>query len=120
MKRAPCWNPEQLKELGALAGKKSCKDIGILLGRSKDAVKHKINELGLPKFAITFEQKHEAATKPKAPRGPMIARFKNHAAAAEREIKAQTRSLTVIEWCPQCFSPVSNWQEHFERQGHKR
>ncbi len=35
-------------------------------------------------------------------------------------LRQMERGGTCIEWCPQCFAPVSNWTEHFERMGHRR
>jgi hypothetical protein len=126
LKRAPFWSPEQLEELNALAGKKSCAQIGKIVGRTKDAVRHKINELGLSQFALSFEAQQKAKTKPKdvPKKPPLVARFKNHAAAAKKEEQARRQIYhqepTKIEWCSTCYAPVSNWGEHFERTGHRR
>lgn len=119
MKRTPNWTPEQLDELKKYAGALPCSQIGKMLGRSKDAVKNKITSLDLPRFVVTFEVRQKAPTKSKttpSPREPLVALYKNHT----KRFVTQEDASTRIEWCPQCFSPVSNWQEHFERLGHKR
>lgn len=46
---------------------------------------------------------------------PMFALYKNHEAAARKEMKVEAPSK--LEWCKTCGSPVSNWQEHTQRQG---
>lgn len=116
MKQPPNWNTEEIEKLKTLAGTMSSSKIGKLLGRTKDAVKNKIIFLDLPRFAITFEVHQKKAP---APKEPMMALYKNHAAEARR-LLPRLMAPTKIEWCPECHSPVSNWAEHEERQGHRR
>jgi hypothetical protein len=40
--------------------------------------------------------------------------------AVMRATPSELGIRTRIEWCPQCRAPVSNWQEHYERMGHRR
>lgn len=126
MTQSPNWTLVQVEELKRLAGTIPCSQIGKILDRTKDAVKNKINSLGLPRFGLTFEHQQKAIKKPKQVkvvepipvREPMVALYQNHEAAAKKVTR--TEVMSRIEWCPQCYSPVSNWAEHFERQGHKR
>lgn len=34
--------------------------------------------------------------------------------------KPEYIKVARVEWCPKCHAPVSNWQEHYERMGHRR
>lgn len=126
------WTDEQIEQLKQLAGTMSSKDIGAIVGRSRDAVKNKIEGMGLPRFG--------AIGKPKTPRHrvrgqkaesqpvkvepartePMLSLYKNHEAAARAARRVKGESPSRLEWCKVCHSPVSNWQEHEERQGHGR
>lgn len=133
------WTAEQIEQLKTLAGTISSKDIGLIVGRSKDAVVNKMAAMGLPRFAVTFDNKTEAPKKrvrekkpekkpapvktaPARPvrTEPMQARFKNHEAAAKAERAKAPATPSRIEWCKMCGAPVSNWIEHEERQGHGR
>lgn len=127
--QSPNWTLEQIEELKRLAGTMSSSQIGKVLGRSKDAVKNKITTLGLPRFATTFQVQQKALTKPKQekvieptpppPPEPMVALYQNHEAVAKKSL-IRPDMTSRIEWCPECCAPVSNWAEHFERQGHRR
>lgn len=127
MTQSPNWTLAQTEELKKLAGTMPCSQIGKILDRTKNAVNNKIAILGLPRFATTFQgqqkalkkPKHVKVVEPKSVKEPMVALYKNHEAAAAKLV-TRTEVPSRIEWCPQCYSPVSNWAEHFERQGHKR
>lgn len=34
--------------------------------------------------------------------------------------RMDVQSVSRIEWCGDCGAPVSNWDEHYERMGHRR
>ena len=126
------WTPEQVDTLKQYAGKMSSKQIGALIGRSKNAVKNKLAAMDLSRFAVETKPKVikkrirkpkpkpvKVAPAPAPEKPPMVSRFKNHEAEARKSLPHHD-GPSKIEWCPQCYSPVSNWAEHFERLGHRR
>jgi hypothetical protein len=105
------WTPEKIEVIRQF---KSATEAAKRLGIGKDAVLRRakrsgiiLKETRIPSIVkqapvrVRTAQKHVPAVK---------ARYKR-SGSAER---------SRIEWCPRCGSPVSNWQEHFERLGHKR
>jgi hypothetical protein len=48
------------------------------------------------------------------------ARGLHRGTAVVRSTPSELGIRTRIEWCPQCHAPVSNWQEHHARMGHRR
>lgn len=48
--KSSLWSDMEIAQLKELAGTMSCPNIAAQIGRSADAVKNKINRLGLPKF----------------------------------------------------------------------
>lgn len=105
---APLWTDDQVKQLQKLAGKKTCTEIGKIVGRSKHSVKNKILSMDLPRYSATLKAQQAMAPA----REPMIALYKNH---NPKKPVGTSEVHTKLEWCPECRSPVSNWMEHRER-----
>jgi hypothetical protein len=128
------WTENEIEILKEFSSKKTAREIGAIVGRSKNAVNNKISLMKLPalvvpcneasKYRVYNKKEPAMLVKPKPPKkqkDPLVARFKNHEAAAKTERRlAAPPSPTRIEWCKTCHSPVSNWVEHQERQGHGR
>ena len=91
------WTPEQVE---ALRECKSATEASKRLGKSRKAVLNKARKLGY----VFPEQVHRET--PSATRKP---EKKSLPAKKTKEYKS------TLVWCPTCHSPVSNWDEHFER-----
>lgn len=100
--RKPFWKAEQLEALRRCDGG-TVEAAMAATGRSARAVEHKARELGMTLHG--YRRSHSYV---KAP--------------AVRPAKMPKRVVVIsrVEYCPKCHAPVSNWQGHFERTGHRR
>jgi hypothetical protein len=105
------WTPERIEVIRQF---KSASEAAETLGIGKDAVLRRakrsgiiLKETRIPSIVKQAPVRFRTAQK----RVPAVkARYKR-SGSAER---------SRIEYCPTCHSPVSNWQEHFDRMGHRR
>jgi hypothetical protein len=99
----PNWTALDLDALRGMEGL-TVAEAAVKLGRTEKAVRWKAQQLGLTLRREVFVRakrvRRESSGKP--------------------PLRAAERHRTCIEWCPECYAPVSNWQEHFERMGHRR
>lgn len=105
------WTPERI-EVIRQAG--SAKEAAKILGIGKDSVLRRAKRSGI----ILKETRILSADK-KAPQRIRTAQ-KRVPAAKARYKRSGYEERSRIEYCPQCGSPVCDWQGHFERLGHRR
>jgi len=105
------WTEEQLATLRAMAGSVPVERIAEATDKSARAVRWKAQQLGL-----SLRQKGSPALRrPRVDPRPERAREN-----APRKKRLRVEVASHIEWCKECGAPVSNWQQHFERVGHRR
>jgi hypothetical protein len=129
MQQSKLWTPNEIATLRKLVAKHNFAEIGKQVNRSKDSVRHKVIQLGLERPYNPVKPN----TTPKVRRPVLVANKEpkkpaGHAWRAKpignrpppnKEAK-YIHSLHFVEYCPQCYAPVSNWQEHRIRLGHRR
>lgn len=73
------------------------------------------------KLALAPEPEKSARARPRENNGTAGHPWKTPRREAPQTLSGERfLQQSVIEWCPECFAPVSNWQEHHERMGHAR
>lgn len=114
------WTEKEITALHKLAGTMSSPAIGKELKRSGDSVKNKLKNLGLPSFAP--KKMDKPAPLPVAPKVVKGSAWRGMAIVNAKPLRKKevVASRGYVEYCTQCFAPVSNWSEHFERIGHRR
>lgn len=115
----PKWTDEQIAQLKKLSKTVSAPEIARMIGKTRDAVKNKIERLGLPKFDPYAEPETEpivVAPEPVQASSRTIPAYSGPP-LRKKEVRG---AIGTIEWCGQCGSPVSNWTEHADRLGHRR
>ena len=123
------WTEEEITRLRDLAGKHSAREISTILGRGYHGISKKIRQLSLPRWVKPVKERPVRVRKPvkaKVEPKPVQARptpVPKPVAVPVVLYKPEKKRPAVhgqLEWCSQCFAPVSNWQEHFQRLGHRR
>lgn len=123
------WAPQELATLKKLANKHSFSEIGKQLNRSKSAVRHKIISLGIERPLNPAKPQVSKPPKPVllTPKEPKKSNrgnnWRNNSIIKRPAPKKEPKSIhsqNYVEYCPQCYAPVSNWQEHRIRLGHRR
>lgn len=123
MTQSNIWTEHEIAKLRQLSGTMSSAEIGKILGRTKDAVKSQRNRWGLPSYVRVYgtpTETVEAApvSLPVAPKAvPVVLR---KVSGPPLRQKAPSREWPPLEYCPECGAPVSNWEEHHQRMGHRR
>lgn len=110
------WTPKEIEELKTLRKGRGPTEIGKLLNRSRDSVRHKLRWLKEKGIA-------EAPGGPvSAPEGKWTHPFQAPIATAPKPKvrKGTTSEHGSLEWCQTCGAPVSNWGEHTMRIGCQR
>jgi hypothetical protein len=135
----PQWTEEQESTLRALAGQ-PLSVIAPQVGRTREAVRKHAARLGVrlgaeprraraPKPERVCVERVKAVREPRAARtakAPRPDRVRVVKAPAVRLAKEPARKVvrrevvSRIEYCRECGAPVSNWEQHFERLGHRR
>jgi len=105
------WSEPLIEKLKTLGPTMTAKAFREKYGLAKDSVYNHAK-----KFKIKFLLEPRTPKK-KNPVGD--GKRVTKAMPAERKRYAKKEPCR-IEWCSTCGSPVSNWQEHFERLGHRR
>jgi AraC-like DNA-binding protein len=105
------WTAEQLDLLRHMAGHAFAERIAKATGRTARAVQQKAEKLGLPlkQHGVRLERRSRVDQR------AACAREK-----APRRRRPRPEFVAQLEWCKQCGAAVSNWQQHFERMGHRR
>jgi hypothetical protein len=114
------WTPEEIERLKQLAGTMSCKQIGKELGRSKDAVKNKISTFKLPSYTsvlLAHAKVEKKRIRKKVVKESSVARREPMQSIYRNPKLIKTETVSRLEWCKTCHSPVSNWEEHRSRLG---
>jgi hypothetical protein len=107
----PRWSAEDDAALRELAGVSGVQYLAERLGRTEGSVRKRLEHLGV-------RARREARVKATAP-----VRARKGGVALRREepkrVRMGSAAATCMEWCV-CGAPVSNWDEHYERMGHRR
>jgi hypothetical protein len=123
------WTEEELTRLKELAGTMTARQIGEKIGRGYHGISKQLRKLGLQTWKPPVKEVPVRLPKPvkakvenKAPEPkpkPVAKPAQAPVALRKKEVK---RPLIhgEVEWCPECFAPVSNWNEHYQRLGHRR
>ena len=126
------WTEKQNQQLRDLAPTHTATQIAALIGRSRSSVWSKAHVLGVEPVREGLRPPKRLARAPKPPKaapGPKLCRPRKAAASTPRKTKAAPAKAAVpirkptppqLEYCPTCHAPVSNWQEHYKRMGHRR
>jgi len=112
------WSDMELNQLKELAGQFSAVYISAQIGRSVEGVRKQIKKLGLKSFVSTPPKPHPAAsrTPPERKEKPKPV-DPYHKPLAVREARVKHISYPPLEYCMNCHSPVSSWQDHESRMG---
>lgn len=115
------WTEEEVKQLRKLAKTMPTPEIAIIMGRSRDSVKNKMDRAWIPRF-IPPKAIETPAEMPEVVIEPVVVASVPEIKEDPKPVlhKPVVRDYSVIEWCPECHSPVSNWTDHQQRLGHKR
>jgi hypothetical protein len=133
------WPPEQVARLRELAGHHSAREISKILNRGYHGVSKQIRKQGLPRWIPPVKARPPKPPKAVAPKvekkapepkpvpvakpAPSPVRIKTYVEpSVPLRQKEPKRSVIKgeVEWCSVCGSPVSDWQGHFERLGHRK
>jgi hypothetical protein len=114
------WTEEESERLRGLAGRVTAARAAELLGRTAFAVRGKALRMGIP-FKREPRPKRESVERRLVKR-EIARQAAPSATAACRPARVRDRRMEVsrVEWCGECHAPVSNWQQHYERMGHRR
>lgn len=116
--RTNIWTEHEIARLKQLSGTMSSSEIGKILGRTKDAVKAQRNRWGLPSFIPAYARASEVVQA--APEPPKTSPVALRQAPKPPLRQKAVRIEGTVEYCPECHAPVSNWDDHFYRSGHKK
>ena len=105
------WTPEKIE---FVRQSKSAASVSRILGIGKDSVLRIAKRSGI----ILEETRVHTEPKQATQRTREAQKRVPTKTATYRRSGREERSR--IEYCPVCHSPVSDWQGHFERQGHRR
>lgn len=102
------WSAEEVARLKELAPTNRLEALAAVLGRTVAAVRAKARSLGLRYVARVWTP------------GGRKSRTRTRSGRPATRPRVLSVERCCIEYCPQCSAPVSNWQQHFERMGHRR
>jgi hypothetical protein len=111
----PWWRPEEDALLREMDGS-TVERASERLGRTLRAVEVRAKMLGVQ--LTTGRKKYQPRRKLRMNVGATVEQKPKPKPGRKPARRAPCESR--LEWCPQCYAPVSNWQEHFERMGHRR
>jgi len=109
------WTEEESERLRGLAGRVTAARAAELLGRTAFAVRGKAVRMGIP-FKREPRPKREPVKREIARQAAPSA----IAACRPARVRGKRMEVSRLEWCGECHAPVSNWQQHYERMGHRR
>lgn len=102
------WRPEEDALLREMEGD-SVTVVSTRIGRSPLSVRGRARRLGV---RLKFDGQKPVPSQ--------AARKRRQTCESVPAKVRRAPSESRLEWCSQCHAPVSNWQEHFERMGHRR
>ena len=98
------WTEEEIKILLAMEGKFGPSEIGKKLGRSRDSVRHKI---------ISLKRSGDRPARVSRTHKETISYPSME--TPKKTVRYDPDKECSIVWCPNCKSPVSNWDDHLGR-----